>query len=73
MTVIATSALVLAACAENEGMSMTRSDARPFQEAHSECWVESMNIAGFAATMPQVAAYKACMARYGWADQRTLF
>ena len=45
----------------------------PFDEANARCWAVSMNIAGFAATIPQLEAYKACMARNGWEDRRRLF
>lgn len=45
----------------------------PFNEANSRCWTVSMNIAGFGATMPELDAYEACMARNGWADRRRLF
>jgi hypothetical protein len=44
-----------------------------FNEANSQCWIVSMSIAGFAATMPELDAYKACMARNGWQDRRRLF
>jgi hypothetical protein len=44
-----------------------------FNEANSQCWTVSMNIAGFGATMPELDAYKACMARNGWEDRRGIF
>jgi hypothetical protein len=70
LAVIAASATILTACAENRGFTQTRSDARPFGEAHEECWAQSMNLGGNAATGAQVSIYDACMARNGWADQR---
>jgi hypothetical protein len=69
---IAAGAALLAACAENRGMTQTRPDARPFAEAHSECWATAMNIGGNSQTAAQQRAYDACMARYGWADQRSV-
>jgi hypothetical protein len=72
MAVITTGAVILAGCAENRGFTKMRDDARPFAEAHSDCWQTSMNIAGFAATAAQVQAYDSCMARNGWSDQRPL-
>jgi hypothetical protein len=68
----AIAATFLTGCAENNGMTRTRADARPFDEAHSECWVVAMNNAGHAATAAQTRAYDACMARAGWADRRTI-
>ena len=68
----AIAASLLAGCAENNGMTRTRSDARTFGEAHAECWALSMNTAGTAATAAQSRAYDACMARHGWADARTV-
>ena len=65
-------ASVLAACAENNGMTRTRPDARTFGEAHAECWALAMNNAGNAATAAQSRAYDACMARHGWADARSV-
>ena len=50
MAVVATSVVLLGACAENHGLTATRPDARPFAEARAECWAESMNIAGFGAS-----------------------
>jgi hypothetical protein len=44
-----------------------------FNEADAQCWVVSMNNAGYAATMPQLAAYNGCMLRNGWEDRRRLF
>jgi hypothetical protein len=44
-----------------------------FDEANARCWTASMNIAGYAASVPELEAYRACMARAGWEDQRTLF
>ena len=41
-----------------------------FNEANARCWEASMNIAGFAATVPQQNAYDACMKRHGWQDSR---
>jgi hypothetical protein len=70
IAVIATSAVLLGAYAENNGLTATRPDARPFAEARSECWAESMNSAGYAATAAQARAYETCMARNGWADRR---
>jgi hypothetical protein len=70
MAVVATSVVLLSACAENHGRTATRPDARPFAEARAECWAESMNIAGYAASGAQTRAYDACMARNGWADLR---
>jgi hypothetical protein len=72
LVVIATGAALLAGCAENNGMTRTRSDARTFGEAHSECWALAMNSAGNAATAAQSRVYDACMARHGWADRRTI-
>jgi hypothetical protein len=72
---VAAGAVLLGACAADpasRGMTQTRPDARPYAEAHSECWAVSMNNAGNASTAPQVRAYDACMARYGWADRRTM-
>jgi outer membrane murein-binding lipoprotein Lpp len=63
---------LLAGCAANHGMTQTRPDARPHAEAHAECWERAMNIAGFGATAAQSQAYEACMARAGWADQRSI-
>ena len=65
-------ASLLAGCAENNGMTRTRSDARTFGEAHAECWALAMNYAGNAASAAQSRAYDACMARHGWADSRTV-
>jgi hypothetical protein len=70
LAVVAVSATILAGCAENGGFTQTRPDARPFGEAHSECWAQSMNLGGNAATGAQVSIYDACMRRNGWADQR---
>ncbi|HEX2113584.1 MAG TPA: hypothetical protein VHM01_04190, partial [Alphaproteobacteria bacterium] len=70
--VIATGAAILAGCAENNGMTQTRPDARAFAEAHSECWALAMNTAGNAATAAQSRIYDACMARQGWADRRAV-
>lgn len=47
--------------------------AMSFNEANAQCWAVSMNIAGYSATMPQLAAYNACMGRNGWEDRRRLF
>ena len=69
---MAAGAALLGACAPNGGLTQTRPDARPFAEAHSECWSLGMNSAGNAATAAQTRTYDACMARYGWADQRSV-
>ncbi len=69
---MAAGAALLGACAANGGMTQTRPDARPYAEAHSECWTLAMNNAGNASTAPQLRAYDSCMARYGWADQRSV-
>jgi uncharacterized lipoprotein YajG len=72
---IAAGAALLGACAANPGtggMTQTRPDARPYADAHSECWTVSMNNAGNAATGAQTRAYDACMGRFGWTDQRTM-
>jgi hypothetical protein len=75
---IAACVVMLAGCAENNGMTRTRaasgsSDGRPFAEAHRECWVVAMNSAGNAQTQAQQRSYDSCMARNGWADQRGIF
>ena len=44
-----------------------------FEEVHARCRTASMSIAGYAATVPQIDAYRTCMERNGWQDQRTLF
>ncbi len=71
LSLMAASVVLLTACAENNGFTQTRSDARPFRDANAECWETSMNIGGQAATMAQARAYDACMARNGWADGRS--
>jgi hypothetical protein len=70
MAATAIAAAFLVGCAENNGMTRTRADARPFGEAHAECHAVAMNNAGNAATARQTRAYDACMARQGWADRR---
>jgi hypothetical protein len=70
--VMAASAALLGACAANRGLTQTRPDARPYAEAHAECWVVAMDIGGNSATYLQTRAYDSCMAQYGWADQRSL-
>lgn len=69
---IAASMALLAACAENRGMTQVRPDARPFAEAHSQCWEVAMNIGGYSQTMAQQRAYDACLARNGWTDLRSV-
>jgi hypothetical protein len=69
---VAAGAVLLGACAANGGLTQTRPDARPYAEAHAECWAVAMNSAGFGATAAQTSAYDACMARNGWADLRSL-
>lgn len=69
---MAAGAALLGACAANGGMTQTRPDARAYGEAHAECWAAGMNSAGNAATAAQTRAYDACMARYGWADRRSI-
>ena len=44
-----------------------------FEEVHARCRTVSMNIAGYGATVPQAEAYRICMERNGWQDQRTVF
>lgn len=68
---IAACAALLGACAANGGMTQTRPDARPYGEAHAECWAVGMNSAGNAATAAQTRNYDACMTRHGWADRRS--
>lgn len=55
------------------GRSGTSPEVKSFDQANAECWTVSMNIAGYGATIAQLEAYKGCMARAGWADQRSLF
>ena len=69
---MAASAVLLAACAPNNGLTQARPDAPSFGDAHAQCWETSMNIAGHAASMAQSRAYEACMTRNGWVDQRSL-
>lgn len=70
LATIAISAAILTGCAENNGMTRTRPDARAFGDAHAECWAAAMNSAGNAATAAQTRTYDSCMARNGWADTR---
>jgi hypothetical protein len=69
-TTIAFGLLMLAGCAENDGMTQVRSDARAYTDAHADCWQASMSNAGHAATGAQTRAYDSCMSRHGWADLR---
>lgn len=69
--------IVLAGCAlDPQGgyrpIQRSGSPERPlsFNEANARCWEASMNVAGFAATVPQQNAYDACMVRNGWEDPR---
>jgi hypothetical protein len=69
-TAIAIGLVLLAGCAENDGMTRTRADARTYTDAHANCWEVSMNNAGHAQTGAQTRAYDSCMGRHGWADLR---
>jgi hypothetical protein len=64
-------AAILAGWAQNNGLTQTRPDARPYADAHAECWTVAMNNAGQAATARQLQVYNTCMANNGWADKRS--
>lgn len=76
-----TAGVVLSGCAlDSQGdyrkvVQIAGEPNRPvlFEDAKAQCWAVSMNIAGFAATIPQLEAYKTCMMRSGWEDRRSLF
>lgn len=77
----AAAAVALCGCAVDlqggyrPAMQLSGSAQQPiaFDEVHAQCWTVSMNNAGYGASIAQLQAYKTCMARNGWEDQRTLF